>query len=155
MNRKLILMSTYYYHPCNETMLESVFAKELGKSSEIVWFHQGDSAHGKVVNWHNTKVHITPMLKGNGIIARLANRVLVSVKHLSILKFLFRNKVDIVFIRDLPLEALFLSLVKPYLGFKLYYQYSAPLGEMTIGYSRLTTTSARIFVRLQGNIYRM
>lgn len=155
MNRKRVLISAYYYYPCTETLLENVFAKELGQSCEIVWFLQGDRSKGKVASWYNSKVHITPMLKGNDVIARLVNRVLVNIKRLSILIFLLRNKVDIVFLRDLPLDALLLSFVKSYLGFRLYYQYSAPLGEITIGYSKLPTTSAKLIVRLQGIFYRL
>jgi len=154
MNRKRVLISAYYYHPCTETMLESVFAKELGQSCEMVWFLQGDRSKGKIGNWYNSTVHITRMLKGNGCLSRLANHALVNVKRLSILKYLFLNKVDIVLLRDLPFDALLLSLIRPFLGFKLYYQDSAPLGEITIGYSKLPTTSARLLVRLKGIFYR-
>jgi glycosyltransferase involved in cell wall biosynthesis len=136
-------------------MLENVFAKELGKTSEIIWFVQGDRSKGKIVGWHNSKVHIAPMLKGKDIVARLINRLLVNVKRLAILRYLLCNKVDIVFLRDLPLDALFLSLMKSYFGFKLYYQYSAPLGEITIGYSKLSTSSAKLLLRFQGVFYRL
>lgn len=147
---KRVLISAYYYHPCTHPVLENVFAKELGKTTNIIWFLQGDRRNVRVDNWFNSRVYITPMLTPRGLFSNIANYVFSYYKLILVLKYLIQYNVDIVLLRDLPVEALILSYVKSILGFKLYYQHSAPLGEMLMGYSKEYTTSAKWLKYIRG-----
>ena len=121
-------------------MLENVFARELGRKHELIWLFQGDVSKGKRQKWHNTEVLLSREIRGNHWFSKLMNKILKWQKLFQLLCFLWRDDIRIVLIRDLPLEALLIAPLRPFFGFRLYFQYSAPQGDMNIGYFKVNNT---------------
>ena len=150
---KKIVILTYYRFPCTEPVLENVFAKELSREHEVMWLFQGDISKGRMLKWHNSQVLLSRKIKGDCWCSKLANNILKSHKFFQLLYFLWRDDIEIVLIRDMPLTALLIALLRPLFGFKLYFQYSAPLGDMNIGYSKSNRKLKRFWYLFSGSCY--
>lgn len=151
--KKKIIIVTYYHFPCSESVLESVFAKELGREHEVVWLFQGDVSKGREQKWHNSKVLLIREIKGSHWHSKLANNILKWHKFLQLLCLLWRDDIEIVLIRDMPLTALLIASFRSFLGFKLYFQYTAPLGDINIGYFKSNRTLKRFWYLFIGFSY--
>lgn len=149
-NKKKLIIVTYYHFPCTQPVLENVFAKELGREHEVTWLFQGDVSKGKNQKWHNSKVLLSREMKGNHWCSKLINTLLTGQKFFQLLCLLLGNDINIVLIRDIPSMALLIAPLRLFIDFKLYFQYSAPLGDMNIGYSKSNRTIKRFWYLLIG-----
>ena len=149
-NNKKIIILTYYHFPCDHRVLENVFAKGLGREHEVIWLFQGDVSKGRVQKWHNSQVLLSRSIKGNHWRSKLGNKILGWQKFFQLLCLLWRDTVKIVLIRDIPLEALLIAPLRSLLGFRLYFQYSAPHGDISIGYFTPNKTTKRFWYLFRG-----
>ncbi|MCK5509108.1 MAG: glycosyltransferase [Desulfobacterales bacterium] len=148
--RRKILFVSYYRFPCSHPVLENVFAKELGLEYEITFLLQGDLSHGRVRKWHNANVILAKAIKGKSIYVKAMNRLLALEKFFFLIYFLLCKNVNIVFIRDMPFQTILIAPLKFLLGFKLYYQHSAPLSDMDIGYFKASKGPLRLWYLFKG-----
>ena len=74
--KKKIVILTYYHFPCDEPVLENVFAKELAHEHEVIWLFQGDISKGRMDKWHNSRVILCREKKGASWGSKLINRIL-------------------------------------------------------------------------------
>ena len=118
-----------------------------------MWLFQGDISKGRKQKWHNSQVLLSREIKGDHWCSKLANNILKSHKFFQLLRFLWRDDIEIVLIRDIPLTALLIASLRSFLGFKLYFQYSAPLGNINIGYSKSNRTLKRFWYLFSGSCY--
>lgn len=153
--KKKIIILTYYYFPCAEPVLENVFAKELGREHEVTWLFQGDISEGRMLKWYNSQVLLSRKIKGNHWYSKLAHNILKWHKFFQLLSLLCRDAVKIVLIRDMPLTALLIALLRSFLGFRLYFQYTAPLGDINIGYSKSDKSIKRHWYLFVGRCYNL
>ena len=154
-NKQKIIILTYYHFPCTEPVLENVFAKELGREHEVTWIFQGDVSKGRDEKWHNCQVLLTKLIKGNHWCSKLVNSALRWQKVLNLLRLLWQDNIQIVLIRDLPLEALMISPFRLLFGFRLYFQYTAPLGDISIGYFTSNKTAKRFWYLFIGCFHNL
>jgi glycosyltransferase involved in cell wall biosynthesis len=153
--KKKIIILTYYSFPCHESVLENVFAKELAREHEVTWLFDGDVSKGRTLKWHNSQVLLIKLVKGNHWRSKLANNVLKWQKVFKLLKLLWQDDIQIVLIRDLPLEALLITPFRLFFGFRLYFQYTAPLGDISIGYFRGNKTIKRFWYLFIGCFHNL
>lgn len=151
-NKKIIILS-YYHFPCNHPVLENVFAKEIGRQHNIIWLLQGDIAHGKKRRWHNSQVFVTKALQGNHWCKKVANRIFSWQRFFQIIGLLSSEKDTIVLIRDMPFEAFLVSFLRRYFRFKLFYQHSAPLHDISISAFKVNKGLKRFWYLIQGLFY--
>jgi glycosyltransferase involved in cell wall biosynthesis len=135
--------------------LENILAKELAKDHEITWIFHGDIAKGRRLKWHNSQVLLTQVIKGNHWCSKFANSVLKWQKVFKLLQLLWQDNIQIVLMRDLPLEALLIAPLRSLLGFRLYFQYTAPLGDISIGYFRGNKTIKRFWYLFIGCFHNL
>ncbi len=154
-NRKKIVILTYYRFPCHESVLENVFAKELAKEHEVTWLFHGDVSKRRTLKWHNSQVLLTKVIKGNHWHSKLANNVLKWHKVFKLLRLLWQANIQIVLIRDLPLEALLIAPFRLLFRFRLYFQYTAPLGDISIGYYTSNKTAKRFWYLFIGCFHNL
>ncbi len=152
MEKDIILILTAHQYPCSHAVLESVFAKELGNHHKFLWILRGDISNGNEVKWYNSKVLLSKLFKKNDLLSKLRNRVnFFSVLFNS--RDMLQNTVKIVFVRDMPFTAYVLSLFKQKYGFRLYYQHSAPLGDLNIDYYKENKKTTSCSVLIKGYSY--
>ena len=120
-NQKKIIILTYYHFPCNESVLENVFAKELGRQHNIIWLFQGDISQGTILKWHNSQVILTKKVHKNGRLLKVKNIFFELQKLCQLLCLLYKGDVKIVLVRDLPLMSFLIAPLKNFFGFKLYF----------------------------------
>lgn len=154
-NKKKIIILTYYHFPCTEPVLENVFARELGRGHEVTWLFQGDISKGKMLKWHNSQVLLSREIKGNHWGSKLVNKILEWQKFFRLLRLLSLDDMKIVLIRDMPSMALLIAPLRPFFDFKLYFQYTAPQGDMFIDYSKSIKSMKRFWYFLSGSCYNM
>jgi glycosyltransferase involved in cell wall biosynthesis len=154
-NSGKIAILTYYHFPCDHPVLENVFAKELGKKHDVIWFLQGNIARGNVKRWYNSDVILSRKASGNNWFAKILNRCLKWHKIIQLLKFLRVGEIKIVLIRDLPLEALLIAPLRAVFEFKLFYQYSAPHGDMNLSYGKLNKGFRKFWLSVNSRIYNI
>lgn len=153
--KKKIIILTYYRFPCSHPVLENVFARELGREHDITWLFQGDISKGRKRKWHNSQVLLSREIKGNYWYSKLANRILQWGIFFRLLGLLWQDETKIVLIRDMPLMALLIAPLRPLFGFKFYFQYSAPQGDMFIDCSKSIKSMKRFWYFLSGSCYNM
>lgn len=146
-NKNKIIILTYYYYPCTEPVLENVFAKELGKKHDIMWLMQGDISKGKIRKWHNSTVFLTKKIRENARFSKVRNKILRCHKLWKLLCLLWEGDIKIVVVRDLPFIALLIVPLRHLFGFKLYFQFTAPLGDMNIALSKYNKSGVRLITR--------
>jgi len=154
-NKKKIIILTYYRFPCSHPVLENVFARELGSEYEITWLFQGDISKGRKQKWHNSQVLLSREIKGNHWYSKLANRILQWGIFFRLLGLLWQDETKIVLIRDMPFMALLVAPIRSLLGFRLYFQYSAPQGDMFIDCSKSIKSMKRFWYFFSGFCYNM
>jgi glycosyltransferase involved in cell wall biosynthesis len=152
-NHEIIILS-YYHYPCDEPVLENVFAKELGKHLKITFLMQGDISKGQIQKWHNSNVILTKLFNENFLQTRILNKFYALKKLIILFKILKTRDTKIMLVRDLPLETILLSVIKKFFKFKLYFQYSAPLGDINIGYFKNNKTIKRYWYLINGYYYK-
>ena len=112
-----ILILTYYHYPCREQVLENVFAKELGRIYHIVWLFQGDISNSKILKWHNSKVLLSRKIKEKNRWSKFINNLLQYQKLFQVIEVLRKEKINIVFVRDMPLIGFFIGALKIFFSF--------------------------------------
>ena len=150
-----IIILCYYHHPCDEPVLENVFAKELGKDLKITFLLQGDISKGNIKNWHNSQVILTKLFDGNSFKAIILNKLYALKKLNLLMKLLKLRDTKIILVRDLALETIILAILRKFFKFKLYFQYSAPLGDINIGYFKNHKTIKRYWYLTNGYYYKL
>jgi glycosyltransferase involved in cell wall biosynthesis len=148
--KEKIAILTNYPFPCKEPVLDNVFAKELGRLCEIIWFFQGDVSKGRTDKWHNSRLILCREIKGTSWFSKLINRILEWRKFFFLLFFVVFRGTKIVLVRDMPFAALLIAPFRLLFGFKLYYQYTAPLGDIDLGYSEYNKTAKKWWYVLAG-----
>ena len=130
---KIVILS-YYMYPCHEPVLEYLFAKELGKKYDIVFLFNGGVALSRTLKWHSSEVLL-------GWNVRHAEKISITLKlWMNICKWyrlfnlLVSRKVKTIWVRDQPVTAFFITLLKTIFRFNVYFQYTAPLGEVLVAY---------------------
>lgn len=154
-NKKQILFLTYYHFPCYEPALENIFAKELGKKIDIYWLFQGNLPDERERKWHNTKILLTKKIMGYGWPIKIMNKIIALQKYYNLLKLLKKEKIDIIIIRDMPLQTILINFLKKFFGFKIYFQYTAPIGSMHISYSKIDRSYKKLWFFFQGISYNI
>ncbi len=154
-NKSKVLFWTYYRYPCTHPVLENIFAKNIGNFCDSLWLLQGDTSSGNVKRWYESKVILSRNINGSGFFSKIANRVLCLEKYLHFIKLLKRKNLDIVFVRDLPIEAAIILYLKKKFNFKfkIYFQCSAPLGDMNLEYSKLDRGIMRFYRLVYASTY--
>jgi len=147
--RKIAIL-TYYHYPCHHPVLTNIFAKELAKIKKVVWLLQGDVSRGRVKRWHNSVVLLTKSIIRKSLASNIANKLTNACLLFSLLKLLTKREIKVVLLRDLPFTAIILLPFRKRFDFKVYYQYSAPLGDMSIHYYRSTRTMKRYWYLISG-----
>jgi len=150
---KKIIILTYYNFPCTHPVLGNVFAKELGRNHEIIWLLQGDIAKGKKKKWFNSHVLLTRAFRGNHWYKKIANRIWSWQRFFQIICLLISGKENIVLIRDMPIEAFLISFLRFFFRFKLFYQHSAPLHDITIAAFKVDKGPKRFWYLIHGLSY--
>ena len=136
-NREKIAILAYYHFPCDHPVLENVFAKELGRRHDVIWLLQGNVSRGNSTRWHNSDVLLSRKAPGNNWFSKILNQCLKWHKIIQLFGLLRHGEIKIVLIRDLPLEALLIAPLRAIFKFKLFFQYSAPLGDMNLSYAKI------------------
>ena len=149
----MIIFLTYYNYPCNEPALENIFAKELGKKFDITWLFQGYHKNNRILNWHNSKIILTKKHRGSNRAIRVINKILALEKYFQLAKFLFKGRVDTIVIRDMPFIFILIRPLKAFLKFRIYFQHTAPLGDIDIGYYKIQKSKFRYWYRIKGWCY--
>lgn len=148
-----LLMVTDYQYPCNHAVMENVFSKEVAKEVNVNWIMQGANTKKEYIKWNESKVYTVKMFTIKNKIAKFCNRVLwinIIFKTLVLVK---KNNVKIVLIRDLPLVFVLLNIFKTINRYKVYYQYSAPQGDIFISRYMMNKGFLRIPELLKGKIH--
>ena len=154
-SRGKIAILTYYHFPCDEPVLENVFAKELGSRHDIIWLFQGDVSRGTSTRWYNSDVLLSRKAPGNNWFSKILNQCLKWHKIIQLFGLLRHGEIKIVLFRDLPLEALLIAPLRAIFKFKLFFQYSAPLGDMNLGYAKLNKTLRKYWCFVIGHLYNI
>jgi glycosyltransferase involved in cell wall biosynthesis len=147
--RKIAIL-TYYHYPCHHPVLTNIFAKELAKIKKVVWLLQGDVSRGSVKRWHNSVVLLRKSTIRKSLASNISNKLTSVCIFFSLFKLLTNREIKVVLLRDLPFTAIILLPFRKRFDFKVYYQYSAPLGEMSIHYFRSTRTMKRYWYLISG-----
>jgi glycosyltransferase involved in cell wall biosynthesis len=116
----------------------------------VTWLFQGDISNGRIRTWHNSTVILCGKIKGNYWYTKLVNKVLAAKKLFHLLRILRRDDIKIVLIRDLPFLAVLAAPLKSLFKFKLYFQYTAPLGDINIGFYKIKKTIDRYWYLFNG-----
>jgi glycosyltransferase involved in cell wall biosynthesis len=148
-NRKIAILS-YYHHPCNHPVLTNVFAKELAKTKKIVWFLRGDVSKGMIRRWHNSTVLLNKGYTKQNVASKIYNKLTSVCILFSLFNLLSKGKIKVVLLRDLPLTAIVLLPFRKCYDFKVYFQYSAPLGDISIAYFRSYQKMKRYWYLISG-----
>lgn len=152
--KNTILMLTYHHYPCDEPVLETVFSRELGKKHKIVWLLKGDRSGGDTVSWNNTQVLLTRRSVSKRF-GKYFNKIYSLLNAFIIYRLLRSGTIKIILVRDMPLSALFLCKLKERYQFRLYYQHTAPLGDMNIGYFKGHKASGMYLAAIKGYLYNL
>jgi glycosyltransferase involved in cell wall biosynthesis len=154
-NKRKIAVLAYYHFPCDHPVLENVFAKEIGSRHDLVFLLQGNVSGGNSTKWFNSNVLLSRKVSGRNWIARILNKCLRWYKIFQLFKLLRDGEIKIVLMRDLPLEALMIIPLRSIYKFKLYFQYSAPHGDMNISSSKLNKGFKKIWLFVIGYLYNL
>lgn len=134
-SKKLVIMSRYEY-PCSHPVLENVFAKEIAKNIDIDFILKGKNNGKNIIRWHNARIILSREHIKNKLF-----RGLQKIVDYQAIKKLFniigRKRIDFLLIRDMPIETCIISIFKKKYNFEILYQFSAPLGELNIAYSKM------------------
>jgi glycosyltransferase involved in cell wall biosynthesis len=149
----MIIFLTYYKYPCKEPALENIFAKGIGRKLDIVWIFQGDNKKEKKRVWHNSRVLLCKNLNGNHFYDRIINKFLACGKYLILFSLIKKRKAKIIVVRDMPLQAILIAPLRIFYEFKLFFQYTAPLGDINIEYYNQNITIKRYWYLISGRIF--
>jgi glycosyltransferase involved in cell wall biosynthesis len=150
-----IIILSYYHYPCDEPVLENIFAKEIGKNLKVTFLLQGDLSKGQIQKWHNSQVILTKLIDGNSLKTRIINKLYAFKKLIFLIKLLKAYDTKIILVRDLAFETIILAILRKFFKFKLYFQYSAPLGDINIGYFKNNKTIKRYWYLINGYYYKL
>jgi len=144
----VVIVSYYSFKQDNmQQVLENVFAKELGKHCRVVFLFTGD-VEDKYFKWHNSEVIIIGSDKKIG-------RHLPFKKFYYLMKIILQVENQIILVRDLTFNAVLLIFLKHFFSFKLFFQYSAPLGDMDIGYFEKNRSLKRYYYLVKGVMHNI
>jgi glycosyltransferase involved in cell wall biosynthesis len=149
-DNRMIAILTYYHYPCHHPVLTNIFAKELAKNNQVVWLLQGDVTKGRIKRWHNSIVLLSRGMLKKCVSAFFYNNLMRACVLGNLFSLLVKRKIRIVLLRDLPFTTIILLPLRKRFDFKVYYQYSAPLGDMSIHYYRSTRTMKRYWYLISG-----
>ncbi len=150
---KRILITTYYEFPCRHPVLESVFAKEIAKKCDIYWIFSGKKTGDMQLKWHNSQVILAPVF-GKGLSKAMFYPFNSVVRLFAVMQCIISKKIDIIILRDLPIEATFCVLIRRIFRLKVFYQNSAPLEEISIAYARSLKGFRKFWWLLKGYAHR-
>lgn len=153
--KEKIVIITYYHFPCTHPVLENVFAKELASEHEIIWIFKGDISRGRNFKWHHSQVMLVKEIKGNNWFSGMLNKILGIQIVVMLTRLLQRRDVKIVLVRDRPAVFLLLSPFRALFGFKLYFQYSAPQGDISIEYYKSDKSIKRFWYLFDGLFFNV
>lgn len=151
--KKKILITTYYKFPCRHPVLENVFAKELAKNYDIYWVFNGNKTGDMQLRWHNSHVILAPVFD-KGMLGVIFYQFRSVFRFVAVIKCIISKKIDIIILRDLPIQATFLGLISRMLGLKIFYQNSAPLEDISIAYARSLTGARKFWWLWKGFAHR-
>ena len=144
----VVIVSYYNFKQDNmQQVIENVFAKELGKHCRVIFLFTGD-VKDKYFKWHNAEVIIT----GN---YNFFGRYLPFKKFYYLMKIICQVENPIILVRDLTFNTTLLIILKRFFNFKLFFQYSAPLGDMDIGYFKKNKSLKRYYYLAKGIIHNV
>ena len=145
MDKRKIVILSYYNYPCTHPVLENVFAKELGRDFDITWIFPGDTSKGKTIKWHNSRVLLIKKFEGDSWKVKILNKVAGWQRLFKLVTILLSGDTKIVLIRDIPLTGLLILPLRCLFKFKVFYQYSAPLGEINLALFRINKNIKRFW----------
>ena len=94
-------------------------------------------------------------MKGTSWCAKTINKILKWQKVFLLLYFVLFRDTKIVMIRDMPLVALLIAPFRMFFQFELYFQYTAPLGDISIGYAKSSKSKKRWWYLLAGHSFNI
>ena len=111
----------FHSHP----VLKNVFAKEIGKIAEVYWLFRANIL--KQNRWENSWLILYKKYKERNLVFFIANKLIELMMLLKAIQLIVTLKTDIVFIRDRPFTALFITPMKLFHKFKIYLHYNRNL----------------------------
>ncbi|MBN2810096.1 MAG: glycosyltransferase [Deltaproteobacteria bacterium] len=129
----IVFFSYYKFKPgYMEQVLENVFSKEIGGFCRVIFLLQTDIRLKRNYKWNNAEVWPTPGVTSLGYLGKLLSMVLSLNKFIQFFRILLGERYVIAFVRDQPVVGAFLGFFATRLGYRYFFQYSAPLGEMRL-----------------------
>lgn len=142
--RKNIYLLSYYSFPCNESLMEKFFAKEVAKYCDVNFIFFANQHHCINLNWHNSKIHF------------ITRTYLPIIQYITALKYFIKEsnskKIDYIVVRDMPIFFTILTFFKMGSSIKCF-QLTAPLGAMNIAYYKLSKKAKAIKRFIYGHIF--
>jgi len=153
----VVFLSYYRYNPgCMQQVVENVFSKELGKYCKLIFLLQGDISNGRrVQRWNNAQVQLTSQSSWGGLVGQVINAVLVLNKFVQLARIMKRERSIIIVVRDQPVLTGVLGCLKFFFKYRLYFQYSAPLGKMKIEYYHVHKSWRRYVYLFSGLLHQL
>ena len=153
--RPKILLATYYNFPCKEQVIENIFAKELGKKYDISIILKGKANNKKDIKWHNCKIILFKKFTEKNTKNIMLNKFFEFFNFINIFFLLKKYKFDSIIFRDLPGQLIIFSIFKKKFNFKLFYQSTAPLGDIDIVYGKRKKTINRYGYIIKGTFFNI
>jgi glycosyltransferase involved in cell wall biosynthesis len=155
-NKQVVFISYYRFCPDGmEQVVENVFSKELGRICDLIFLLQGDLRKGRIQRWNNADVWVSGLTSRKGLVGSALNSLYSLGKIIQVLRLIKKNGRSLIFVvRDLPIWASILGLFKIMVGYKMYFQYTAPLGMMNISYFRKHKTFKRYKYLFSGILHQ-
>ena len=119
----------------------------------MTWLFQSENVKDKKVKWHNSDVILSKRYRKIGFKYVVLNKYLQWINYFKIFQLIFTRKIDIFLVRDLPLIALLIAPLRSLMKFKLYFQYSAPQGDISINYSESQVGLKKIWYYISGTVF--
>jgi glycosyltransferase involved in cell wall biosynthesis len=154
LKRKNVLIITYYSYPCTETVLDTVFADKLGRNVNIIWLFLGDTSLGKTLRWHNSTVLLRKIPDRGTMAGKVIYKLVEISEFLRLMRTIRLFDIDIVLVRDLPLFAFLMNLIKPLYGVKVYYQCTGVAGALETDYARHFHGARKLYYTFLGILRR-
>ena len=133
---------------CNAT-------KELGKKYDISIILKGKAINKKDIKWHNGNIILFKKFNETNKKNFVINKLFEFFNFINIFFLLKKCKFDSIIFRDLPGHLIIFSNFKKRFNYKLFYQSTAPLGDINIIYGKSKKTVNRYGYIIKGIFFNI
>lgn len=149
---KLLYIVEDRFPPQRVDVVELFAVKMNEKGHQIDWFmprgnFEGD---GRQTIWHNQKVYLLAYLKGGALLAKIGNLLFATLGYFQIFALAFKNRYDVIQVRDLAWPALLGWLAARLTDAKFCYWMSFPFPEAKIYKARAGLARHRTAALVKG-----